>query len=775
MRHGRLRALVISYGLLGLCVALVTLWTNLRTDLSFVFPRQSTPNIELLTDRLQRGPALGLVLVALSGAEPEELIRLSNGLAEAFAESSRFRFVSNGRIGPSGPDLSSLFAKRYLMNPPIGPSDFGVAALRDALEEALISLSTTPSMAIKRLLPRDPTGRLRKIATFWEGGSGLGQQSGVWLSSDETAALMMVQSSAPAFDLAAQEELLGFMRDLFDRLKTNDGVRMDLAGPSVIATASSQMIRVEMHGLTLASVLCVIAIFYAAFRSPSLLLVVILPLGFGVCAGAVIVQGLHGHLHGVTLAFGSILIGIAIDYPIHLISHTVETGGARDALGSIWRTLRLGMLTTVAAFLPITLSSFPGLSQLGTFTIVGLLVAALVTRWLLPAILPAMPMAPPSTIWDRLRPTNAATRGLRLALLILSLTALVYITTRDGTIWETDLRNLSPTPAAMRALDRRLRAEMGAADVRHLLVLRQPSMEEVLRGSEALTADLQALVEAGRIAGFDMASRYLPSLHSQRQRRRDLPERSVLQANLDRAAAGLPFRSGLFEPFLDGVEQSKLGPPLTLDDFVEAGLGWRLRPLLFRQGGDWVGLIAPIDVSDPQTLADLAQARNDPALAYLDLKLESETLVDDYRRETLVWLAVGVPIAMAILWIGLRSFARMIWVAAPVGMSLLLTLAVLMLFGISLSIFHLLSLLLVVGVGLDYALFFERYARDPVSRTRTLRANVFCAATSVSVFTILAFSQIPVLHGIGTTVAVGAAFSLLLAFVFSEGGGGAER
>jgi predicted exporter len=130
---------------------------------------------------------------------------------------------------------------------------------------------------------------------------------------------------------------------------------------------------------------------------------------------------------------------------------------------------------------------------------------------------------------------------------------------------------------------------------------------------------------------------------------------------------------------------------------------------------------------------------------------------------------------MAILWIGLRSFARMIWVAAPVGMSLLLTLAVLMLFGISLSIFHLLSLLLVVGVGLDYALFFERYARDPVSRTRTLRANVFCAATSVSVFTILAFSQIPVLHGIGTTVAVGAAFSLLLAFVFSEGGGGAER
>ncbi len=550
---------------------------------------------------------------------------------------------------------------------------------------------------------------------------------------------------------------------------------MELTGPSVFATASSQVIRGEMHVLTLAAALCVIAMFYATFRSLSLLLVVILPLGFGVCAGAAIVQGLHGQLHGVTLAFGSILIGIAIDYPIHLISHTVKTGGARDALVRIWPTLRLGMLTTVAAFLPITLSSFPGLSQLGAFTIVGLVVAALVTRWLLPTILPAVPTAPPSTNWDRLRSTNAAARWPRLALLILTLAALVYITSRDRTIWETDLRNLSPMPAAMRTLDRRLRAEMGAADVRHLLVLRQPSMEEVLRGSEALTSDLQALVEAERIAGFDMASRYLPSLHSQQQRRRDLPERSVLQANLDQAAAGLPFRPGLFEPFLDGVEQTKLGPPLTLDNFVEAGLGWRLQPLLFQQDGDWVALIAPIGVSDPRALADLVLARNDPALSYLDLKLESERLVADYRREALVWLTLGVPIALAILWIGLRSFARMIWVAASIGMSLLLTVAVLVLFGTSLSLFHLLSLLLVVGIGLDYALFFERHARDQVGRMCTLRANVFCAATTVSVFMILAFSQIPVLHGIGTTVAVGAAFSLILAFVFSESSGGAER
>jgi predicted exporter len=320
------------------------------------------------------------------------------------------------------------------------------------------------------------------------------------------------------------------------------------------------VIRHEMQELTVLSVFCVMAIFYAAFRSLTLLLLVMLPLGFGVCAGVAVVQNVYGYVHGVTLAFGSILIGIAIDYPIHLISHTVEMGSTRAALAKIWPTLRLGMLTTVAAFLPISFSSFPGLSQLGMFTIVGLLVAAIATRWLLPRISPDGSIALPSSIWDRIMSINRGDRWPRLALGVLSFVAVVYITNQNRTIWETDLRNISPTPVSLRALDRRLRAEMGVADVRHLLVLRQPSMEDVLRGTEALASDLQALVDAKLIAGFDMAARYLPSIHSQDQRRRDLPDRSVLQANLDLASYGLPFKPGLFEPFLHAVEQSKLGP-----------------------------------------------------------------------------------------------------------------------------------------------------------------------------------------------------------------------
>jgi predicted exporter len=775
MSRGRRFALAASFAVLGLSAALLAAWVAPRSDLSFAFPREATADTQLLVDQIQHGPAAGLVLLAISGAEPDLLIGLSSRLADGLEASGRFRFVANGRLRPPGPELAALIHKRYLLNPPLAAADFSAKALRQGLEATLESLSLASGMMAKGLLPADPTGRLRAIAAAWGGAVVPGRYGGVWLSSDQSTALLTVRSSVPAFDLAGQQDMLDFIRRSFEEVKRTEGARLDLTGLSVFATASSQVIRADVRVLTLASALFVVLLLYGVFRSLPLLIIVTLPLGFGLCAGVAAVQGLFGQIHGVTLAFGGILIGVAVDYPIHLISHTTERDGTRAALGKIWRTLRLGMATTVAAFLPITFSSFPGLSQLGVFTIAGLVTAALITRWLLPAVSPTLATRPPSAIWQRLRPGPGWTRALRLAVLALALSAVGYIATRDGSVWETDLRNLSPAPVALRELDRRLRAQMGAADLRHLLVLRRPSMEEVLRTSEALTVDLETLVAAGRVAGFDMASHYLPSLHSQRQRQQALPDRPTLRAALDRALAGLPFRPGLFEPFLDGVEQSKSGAPVTLDDFDAAGLDWLLRPLLFQQGGTWVGLIVPRGEADPKALADFAAGRNDPGLSYLDLKQGSERLVADYRQEALVWLALGVPIAVTMLFLGLGAVPRVVRVVVPVALSVPLTVAVLSFSGISLSVFHLLSLLLVVGIGLDYALFFERQGREGAEWSPTLRANLLCAATSVSVFTILAFSRIPVLQGIGATVAVGAVLSLLLAFIFAERGGAARK
>ena len=187
--------------------------------------------------------------------------------------------------------------------------------------------------------------------------------------------------------------------------------------------------------------------------------------------------------------------------------------------------------------------------------------------------------------------------------------------------------------------------------------------------------DIQTRVgqSAGVVGGFDSASHYLPSLQAQQERRQALPDRARLRAALEQASKGLPFREGTFEPFLEGVERAKSGPPLTLEKLRDAGLAWRLEPLVFQQDGDWVGLIVPRGVTNPGPLRDFVAERQGESLSYLDLKEGSERLVADFRREALGWLAVGAAIAVVMLFLGLRSARRILRVMTPVALAVLLT------------------------------------------------------------------------------------------------------
>ena len=88
--------------------------------------------------------------------------------------------------------------------------------------------------------------------------------------------------------------------------------------------------------------------------------------------------------------------------------------------------------------------------------------------------------------------------------------------------------------------------------------------------------------------------------------------------------------------------------------------------------------------------------------------------------------------------------------------------------GISMTVFHLIALILAAGLGLDYALFFELPAADRHEQVRTFHAVLACTATTFLVFALLACSSLPVLRGIGLTVAIGVAGNFVLALLISR-------
>ncbi len=271
--------------------------------------------------------------------------------------------------------------------------------------------------------------------------------------------------------------------------------------------------------------------------------------------------------------------------------------------------------------------------------------------------------------------------------------------------------------------------------------------------------------EAGVVDDVELPSRYLPSLATQQARQAKLPDRATLEAALGAAQNDLPFQSRLFVPFVDDVEKARALPLLTPQSFSASPLGSRLQSMLTQRDGRSVALATLSGVHDAARLTTAIAALGDAAgrVSLLDLKGASESLVASYRERISQALIIALVLLAAAVAIAFRDVRRAWHVIAPMSLATLLALAVLRASGVSLSLFHLVALTLAAGLGLHYALFFERRSDDAAEERRTLHATLICVGSALLVFGLLATSSTPVLRAIGLTVALGVAFHFGLA------------
>jgi predicted exporter len=214
----------------------------------------------------------------------------------------------------------------------------------------------------------------------------------------------------------------------------------------------------------------------------------------------------------------------------------------------------------------------------------------------------------------------------------------------------------------------------------------------------------------------------------------------------------------------------RAGARLRRADLEGTALGVALDSLLLRRAGGWQALLplrAP--ASGPAAFAiDAARVR--AALAgsgalFLDLKAEADALYAGYLREAIALSAAGVAAVLLLLIIALRSAGRVWRVAAPLAAAVLLTAALLTAAGQALNLLHLVGFLLVVAIGSNYTLFFDRGGGAPAANV--LASLALANATTVIGFGVLASSSVPVLRAIGSTVALGTLLALLFAALLS--------
>jgi predicted exporter len=504
-----------------------------------------------------------------------------------------------------------------------------------------------------------------------------------------------------------------------------------------------------------------------AYRSASLPLYGALPLATGGIAGVAAVAVFFGDVHGITLAFGFTLLGVAQDYPVHLFSHGKPGEAPRATARHIWPTLAAGTGSSCLAYLIFLFAGVDGLRQLAVFTVIGLSVAALTTRYLLPRVLPPVRRDAADAAFPRWLQRHLLRRRLpRWPVVLIAAASIAAILLPRSGWWQDDLAQLTPVPLPLLQRDRELRAELGAPDVRWLLVVRGADAEAVLQRTEALQPELDALVQRKAIAGYDLASKYLPSQRTQRARQAMLPLPQSLATDLALAQADTEFAADAFAPFREAVERARTREPVVPADLQGTPLQLRLDGLLRRSDDGALGLVSLSGLEDPAALQ--AWAAGQDGVHLLDLKATAQSLATAWRARLLWAMAVAwVLLCIGITW-SIGSWRRALRVLAPVALGTAALLGLFHAFAIPLTLFHLVSLVLAACLGVDYALFLERAGTDATDQRRTLHALVVCSLSTLLVFALLALSQMPVLRAIGLTVSGGVLLQTLLAWLITS-------
>ena len=750
--------------LLAACIAVIAR-TPVTTDLSAFLPRSPTPEQQVLADQLRDGIVSRLILIGLEGASPEALARASRAVAAALRKDERFASVANGEETAAAGNRDYLWRNRYLLSPGVEPGRFTAEGLRARLEESLELLNSPAGMLVRRTLPADPTGELLVIVEQLEGQARPATREGVWFSRDGGRALLVAQTRAGGFDIDAQERATAAIREV--HAAAGAGTRLAMTGPGVFSVQSRAAIKGDAVRFSLIATVLVSLLILFFYRSPRVLALSFLPVMSGALAGVAAVGLGFGSVHGITLGFGVTLIGEGVDYAIFLFTQATPGVAPHRTLDRIWPTLRLGVLTSVCGFSAMLFSGFSGLAQLGLFSITGLVIAVAVTRWVLPGLMPAgfTAAAAGALVPAALAVVQGAPRW-RFPVLLAVFCGLAILGLQRETLWDDSLANLTPVPRAQQLLDQQLRSDIGAPDVRHLVVVKARDEEGALQASEKVSASLRHAVERKYLAGFDGPSAYLPSRFAQQLRQSAFPVPAELRANLRRALAGLPYRAGTFEPFLKDAEAASTGPLLDRSSLKGTDLELKLDALLVQRKGEWVAMLPLRGVANAPAVGLMLATLPGPQAALLDLRSESERLYSGYRREALNHSLLGAAAIVVLLFVGLRSPRRVLDVLAPLAAAVVVTTAALALAG-PLSIFHLVGLLLVVAVGSNYSLFFDRRAATGTDRGRTLVSLVFACVTTFIGFGVLSFSSVPVLKSIGTTVGLGAALALAFSAILA--------
>ncbi|ODS23625.1 hypothetical protein AB835_07890 [Candidatus Endobugula sertula] len=599
-----------------------------------------------------------------------------------------------------------------------------------------------------------------------------------WLTrsiADKHYRMITIELLESPYNIAYQQRVMSALQQAQELLPTH--TRLLSSGLILHAAYGAKQAKQEMLIIGIGSAVSILLLLFLCFRSFTSVFLAFIPLVIGCIIALSLSMLLFDRVHLITLAFGASLVGVAIDYPLHyfcaIFSTTETKTGAKterphkfSTLRKILPSLSIGLISSVLAYAAQGMAPFPGLRQMAFFSAIGLIGAWMTVICWVPVLqshtkkFHYKSVIKQLSLWQNCWPTIES-RVVKYLFIVFSFILITIVTSINT---NNDIRLLQTSPSTLLQQEANIQKLLGNTRLGQYFVLQADSPQDLLELEERFSTRLQTAIKNDWISDFMATSSFVPSFNQQYYNYRLINNEVYKKEKL----LSQFFKQTGFTDLEAGAKQRYENTRLQ----VFSPTDWLDSPVSRPFSHLWIGennhrYYSVITLNDKnehasykrkQYLSSLAETNNN--IEFVDKASDISQILRHYNNQLIQWLLLAYGLVLVLL---LTRYRQQTWriIAAPILASLI-AISILHISGSTITVFHILALLLVLGIGLDASIFLQDTQHNPYTWLAVLLSSI----TTLLAFGLLALSSTPVLHYFGETVLWGILAVVLLAPCF---------
>ncbi|WP_196139444.1 MMPL family transporter [Aliikangiella sp. G2MR2-5] len=555
------------------------------------------------------------------------------------------------------------------------------------------------------------------------------------------------------FSRSVQKALLKEI-STFEKQWDSSRIKLYRTGAMFFAAHGFESGEREVSTIGVGSIAGIFLLILWAFRSLTPLISILLTISVGVASGFAVVHTIFNEIHLITLIFGASLIGVSVDYAFHyLCSSSVNR---KERIERIFVAITLGLASSVIGYLALGTAPFPGLKQMAVFCTSGL-IASYVTVVLLIPCLPMNARLTP-TVLTQVNALASVFRAEKAKLLFFG--CLIFPIYAGFSLWKAmpeveDIRQFQNKNQELAGEQNKIKDVVALGEVNQFFIVKGRSQELLLESLEILQQQLELWKSEGIIGGYLSLGQYLPS-RKRKQRNIELysqlMDSDALNVVVDMELMTRIESKALTESFIQQIP-GRVDIESSLQDLGASAIS---EQWLGKIDDEFVTIVSLSSISNLSEMKDL-----NADILFVDKVDSVSRIFSEYKKQSLLLLLLAIGVILFTLSIrrGLRN--ALIVIASPVC-AISIAITTLLVFGYSVSLFNVLALFLVLGVGVDYGVFLME-SGDEDKETST--AVLLAALTTLLSFGLLSLSETPAIQGFGVTMLFGICSAYILASI----------